>query len=116
MRSSMYRCGAGGRGHHRIARFAPPRSTAVRAAGSSKRFWMGSERALLVAAGGGIGDTLLAGGVARALRTRYDAVDAVVLPAHTDLAAHIPAIERVVPLGAPLPARYDAAVVTWATL
>jgi heptosyltransferase-2 len=77
---------------------------------------MGSERALLVAAGGGIGDTLLAGVVARALRTRYAAVDAVVLPAHADLASHIPSIERTIVLGDRLPARYDAAVVTWATL
>ncbi|MBV9440946.1 MAG: glycosyltransferase family 9 protein [Candidatus Eremiobacteraeota bacterium] len=73
-------------------------------------------RALLVAAGGGIGDTLLAGVVARALRTRYVAVDAVVFPAHVEAAAHVRAFDRVVPLGAPLPARYDAAVVTWATL
>ena len=51
---------------------------------------MASERALLVAAGGGIGDTLLAGVVARALRARFAAVDAVVLPAHADLASHIP--------------------------
>jgi heptosyltransferase-2 len=77
---------------------------------------MGSERALLVAAGGGIGDTLLAGVVARALRTRFAAVDVVVLPEHADLAAHVPSIERTIALGAPLPARYDAAVVTWATL
>jgi ADP-heptose:LPS heptosyltransferase len=76
---------------------------------------MASERALLVAAGGGIGDTLLAGAVARALRSRFAAVDAVVLPAHADLASHLPSIERVIPLGARLPARYDAAVVTWAT-
>lgn len=76
---------------------------------------MASERALLVAAGGGIGDTLLAGVVARALRERYAAVDAVVLAAHADLAAHIPAIERVIPLGARLAGRYDSAVVTWAT-
>ncbi len=77
---------------------------------------MAAERALLVAAGGGIGDTLLAGVVARALRTRYAAVDAVVLAAHADLAAHVPAIDRTIVLGAPLPARYAAAVVTWATL
>lgn len=76
---------------------------------------MSSERALLVAAGGGIGDTLLAGVVARALRTRYAAVDGVVLPEHADLAAHIPEIDTVVPLGARLPGRYAAAVVTWAT-
>jgi ADP-heptose:LPS heptosyltransferase len=77
---------------------------------------MDSERALLVAAGGGIGDMLLAGVVARALRTRYGAVDAVVLPAHADLAAHIPEIERTIALGAPLPELYAAAVVTWATM
>ena len=77
---------------------------------------MGSERALLVAAGGGIGDTLLAGVVARALRTRYAAVDAVVLSEHADLASHIPPVERVIPFGTRLAARYDAAVVTWATL
>ncbi|MEA2689880.1 MAG: heptosyltransferase [Candidatus Eremiobacteraeota bacterium] len=77
---------------------------------------MASERALLVAAGGGIGDTLLAGVVARALRTRFAAVDAVVLPVHADLAAHVPSIDRTIALGDPLPARYGAAVVTWATL
>jgi len=77
---------------------------------------MASERALLVAAGGGIGDTLLAGVVARALRTRYAAVDAVVLPAHADLASHMPSVDRTIALGERLPARYDAAVVTWATL
>ncbi len=77
---------------------------------------MASERALLVAAGGGIGDTLLAGVVARALRSRFAAVDAAVLPAHADLAAHVPAIERVIPFGARLTERYGAAIVTWATL
>jgi len=76
---------------------------------------MGSERALLVAAGGGIGDTLLAGVVARALRTRFAAVDMVVLPAHADLAARIPSVETVIRFGTPLRARYAAAVVTWAT-
>lgn len=76
---------------------------------------MGADRALLVAAGGGIGDTLLAGVVARALRTRYAAVDAVVLPAHADLAAYVPSIDRVISLGAPLSERYGAAIVTWAT-
>jgi ADP-heptose:LPS heptosyltransferase len=76
---------------------------------------MAAERALLVAAGGGIGDMLLAGVVARALRTRYEAVDAVVLAEHADIAAHVPAIERTIVLGERLPARYAAAVVTWAT-
>jgi heptosyltransferase II len=77
---------------------------------------MAAERALLVAAGGGIGDTLLAGVVARALRERFAAVDGVVLAAHADLASHIPAIDRTIVLGDRLPARYAAAVVTWATL
>jgi ADP-heptose:LPS heptosyltransferase len=76
----------------------------------------GRDRALLVCAGGGLGDTLLAGVVARALRGRYAGVDAVVLPAHAELAAHVPAIDRAIPLGARLPGRYAAAVVTWATL
>lgn len=77
---------------------------------------MASERALLVAAGGGIGDTLLAGVVARALRPRYAAVDAVVLTEHADLASHIPAIDHVITLGTRLSLRYDAAIVTWATM
>ena len=77
---------------------------------------MASERALLVAAGGGIGDTLLAGVVARALRGRYEAVDAVVLPQHREIARHIPVLDRVAALGERLPGRYAAAVVTWATM
>jgi ADP-heptose:LPS heptosyltransferase len=84
---------------------------------------MASDRALLVAAGGGIGDTLLAGVVATALRSRYAAVDAVVLPEHRAIAERIPAIERVIPatgsgwtLGRALAReRYAAAAVTWAT-
>jgi heptosyltransferase-2 len=77
---------------------------------------MGSERALLVAAGGGLGDTLLAGVVARALRRRWAAVDAVVLPAHHELALRMPDLDRVIAFGGRLPDRYAAAVVTWATL
>ena len=87
----------------------------MRARRSPKPCSMASERALLVAAGGGIGDTLLASVVARALLERYAAVDAVVLPAHASMASHLPEIETVIPFGARLPARYDAAVVTWAT-
>jgi len=84
---------------------------------------MPSERALLVAAGGGIGDTLLAGVVAHALRTRYAAVDALVQPAHRAIAEHDPAIERVFTFGSVAATAgairaggYAAAVVTWATL
>ena len=83
---------------------------------------MPSDRALLVAAGGGIGDTLLAGVVAHALRSRYARVDALVLPAHRAIAEHDPAIGRVYALAAPVPtaddlraAGYAAAIVTWAT-
>jgi ADP-heptose:LPS heptosyltransferase len=84
---------------------------------------MASERALVIAAGGGIGDTLLAGVVAHALRTRFAEVDALVVPAHRAIAEHDPAIGRVHVLEAPLVtaarlrrAGYAAAAVTWATL
>jgi len=79
------------------------------------------DRALLVAAGGGIGDTLLAGVVAHALRERY-VVDALVLPAHRALAERMPAIANVALMAAPFPTAeemrapgYAAAIVTWAT-
>jgi heptosyltransferase II len=84
---------------------------------------MPSDRALLVAAGGGLGDTLLAGVVAHALRQRYTHVDALVLPAHRAIPAHDPAIDRVHELdggartAAVLRAQgYALAIVTWATL
>jgi ADP-heptose:LPS heptosyltransferase len=83
---------------------------------------MPSDRALLIAAGGGIGDTLLAGVVAHALKTRYARVDALVLPAHRAIPEHDPAIDRVHLLASPVPtaddlraAGYAAAIVTWAT-
>jgi ADP-heptose:LPS heptosyltransferase len=83
---------------------------------------MRTERALLVAAGGGIGDTLLATVVARALRTRYASVDALVLPEHVGVAQRVPDIDRVVALRGSAFAtgralareRYAAAIVTWA--
>jgi ADP-heptose:LPS heptosyltransferase len=80
-----------------------------------------ADRALLVAAGGGLGDTLLAGVVAQALRGRY-VVDALVLPAHRALAERIPAIDNVYLMASPIPTaeemrgpHYAAALVTWAT-
>jgi len=94
----------------------------------ASREWNGrlmrTDRALLVAAGGGIGDTLLATVVARALRTRYAHVDALVLPAHVGVAERVPDIERVIALpgsafgvrSALAGERYDAAIVTWANL
>jgi lipopolysaccharide heptosyltransferase II len=85
---------------------------------------MPSDRALLVAAGGGIGDTLLATVVARALRERHAQVDALVLPVHRDVVERVPEISRVFTLeGSALEIgrrigreRFAAAVVTWATL
>jgi ADP-heptose:LPS heptosyltransferase len=82
-----------------------------------------AERALLVAAGGGIGDTLLATVVAQALRSRFASVDALVLPAHRGVVERTPAIDRVhlflgsaLAVGAGLrPERYAASVTTWAT-
>jgi ADP-heptose:LPS heptosyltransferase len=83
---------------------------------------MPSDRALLVAAGGGIGDTLLAGVVAQALHARFAHVDALVLPAHRTVAEHDPAIDRVHVLASLVPTAedlrafgYAAAIVTWAT-
>jgi ADP-heptose:LPS heptosyltransferase len=83
---------------------------------------MPSDRALLIAAGGGIGDTLLAGVVAHALHARYEHVDALVLPAHRAVPEHDPAIERVYLLASPVPTAnelrrngYAASVTTWAT-
>jgi len=85
---------------------------------------MPSDRALLVAAGGGIGDTLLATVVARALRGRYAEVDALVLPVHREVVERVPEIARVFTVdGSALEIgrrigreRFAAAVVTWATL
>lgn len=83
-----------------------------------------TERALLVCAGGGIGDSLIASVCARALRTRFSAVDALTLPGHADALRHVPEIEKVfADDGVPLPeiaeplraVGYAAAVVTWAT-
>jgi ADP-heptose:LPS heptosyltransferase len=85
---------------------------------------MAFDRALLVAAGGGIGDTLLATVVARALQQRYEQVDALVLPVHREVVERVPEIARVFTLdGSALEIgrrlgreRFAAAVVTWATL
>jgi ADP-heptose:LPS heptosyltransferase len=80
-------------------------------------------RALLIAAGGGFGDTFLASMCASALRSKYAAVDAVVLPGHIDALLHGADVDEI--YSAMQPAgelaaelrgrRYAAAVVTWAT-
>jgi heptosyltransferase-2 len=81
-------------------------------------------RALLYCAGGGIGDSLIASVVARALRARYGTVDALTLPAHRRALERVPDLDDVLvddggeeqALAAKLRERsYDCAVVTWAT-
>jgi ADP-heptose:LPS heptosyltransferase len=81
-------------------------------------------KALLYCAGGGVGDSLMATVVARALRARYQRVDALTLPGHRAALERVPDIDDVLidegqpeaDLANALAAlRYDAAVVTWAT-
>lgn len=82
------------------------------------------ERALLYCAGGGIGDSLVASVVARALRQKYDAVDALTLPGHKATLERVPDVGDVLvddggdenALVAEVKQRsYAACVVTWAT-
>jgi ADP-heptose:LPS heptosyltransferase len=82
-----------------------------------------TNRALLYCAGGGIGDSLVASLVARALRTRYASVDALTLPGHVALLQRVPDVDgvhadegEVAPLAEKVArAGYDACIVTWAT-
>ncbi len=83
-----------------------------------------SARALLYCAGGGIGDSLTATVVARALRQRYDAVDALTLPAHREALERVRGVDDVLcdegdaesEFAQRIAQRsYDATVVTWAT-
>ncbi len=81
-------------------------------------------RALLYCAGGGIGDSLVASVVGRALRQRFAAVDALTLPGHRETLQRVPDLDEVLvddggderTLAAKIAERgYDACVVTWAT-
>jgi ADP-heptose:LPS heptosyltransferase len=81
-------------------------------------------KALLYCAGGGIGDSLVASVVARALRARYAGVDALTLPEHAAALQRVPDVDAVLvdsgederELAQMLHLRgYDAAIVTWAT-
>jgi ADP-heptose:LPS heptosyltransferase len=81
-------------------------------------------RALLYCAGGGIGDSLVASLVARALRRRFAVVDALTLPAHRETLERVPDFDGVLVddggdergLARSLGQRgYDVCVVTWAT-
>jgi len=80
--------------------------------------------ALLYCAGGGIGDSLVASVVGRALRARFARVDALTLPGHRATLERVPDLDEVLvddggdeaALAAALCARgYGACVVTWAT-
>lgn len=82
-------------------------------------------RALLYCAGGGIGDSLIASVVGRALRARYESVDALTLPGHAGTLRRVPDLDDVLiddterpqaELAEELRVRaYRACVVTWAT-
>ncbi len=85
---------------------------------------MANNAALLYAAGGGLGDSLVSTVVARALRQRFARVDALTLPGHRAMLERVPDLDAVFvdedgderELAAHLAARgYDACVVTWAT-
>jgi heptosyltransferase III len=81
-------------------------------------------RILLYCAGGGIGDSLVASVVGRALRAKFERVDALTLPGHRSTLERVADLDDVLSddqgeeqeLAAMLRARdYDACVVTWAT-
>lgn len=80
-------------------------------------------RALLYCAGGGIGDSLVASIVARALRSRFATIDALTLPGHRALLERVPDVDGVAVdegdaetvAAAAAEKGYDACVVTWAT-
>ncbi len=85
---------------------------------------MANNAALLYAAGGGLGDSLVSTVVARALRQRFARVDALTLPGHRAMLERVPDLDAVFvdeggderELAAHLAARgYDACVMTWAT-
>lgn len=81
-------------------------------------------RALLYCAGGGIGDSLVASIVGRALKQRFERVDALTLPGHRETLERVPDLDTVLTdaggderaLADEIAAHgYDACVVTWAT-
>ena len=82
-----------------------------------------SQRALLICAGGGAGDVLLATPVARALRSRYEDVIALTAPAHCGVLEGNPDLRDIWvdagslrdAVGRVRAARFDVCVVTWST-
>ena len=85
---------------------------------------MPASRALLYCAGGGIGDSLVASLVGRALHRRFERVDALTLGAHRALLERVPDLDSVMVdeggderalAGRLAQNGYEACVVTWAT-
>lgn len=85
---------------------------------------MAVRKALVYCGGGGIGDSLMASLVARALKEAFAHVDALTLPGHAAALERVPDFDAVLvddgrpeaALAGNLEARaYDAAIVTWAT-
>jgi ADP-heptose:LPS heptosyltransferase len=81
-------------------------------------------RALVCSAGGGIGDSLVASVVARALKQRFSAVDCLTLAAHREALERVPDYDEVLAdagegegaLARTIAGRdYAACIVTWAT-
>lgn len=78
-----------------------------------------AERALVIAVGGGAGDTFLASVVARALRQRFAAVDMLAAPEHRAILRGNPDLDRVLDEASPGALHsngYAASICTWATL
>ncbi len=82
------------------------------------------DSALVYCAGGGIGDSLMASVVARALRRRFRKVDALTLPGHASTLERTPDLDGVFVddngseralAKSVAAARYDAVITTWAT-
>ena len=85
---------------------------------------MSRNRALLYCAGGGIGDSLVASVVARALHRRFERVEALTLAAHREVLERVPDLDGVLVddgqgearlANLLAPNRYQVCVVTWAT-
>ncbi len=124
-------CRLRGRGIDRVAADAAasaregavPRRHVHARAGACARTSEGA-RALVLCAGGGIGDSLVASVVGRALHQRFARVDALTLPGHRQALERVPDFDGVLSddggdvdaLIARIAERgYDAAIVTWAT-
>src|ERR1700680_4249703 len=125
-RALAARGGAGARAHRRepFERRRAGRARAREFARDNRRSRLALVKILVICAGGGIGDVLLATPVMRALRARYEEVVALTAPAHREILSRQAMLADVWVddrsftaqarrIGA---AHFDAVVVTWATL